>query len=389
MFSFTLLARDSGSRARTGIFHTPRHDLETPELALTATEAEIRAVPRDLWPVLPTRYLIVNTYHTFTKQLVEPIARAGGVHSYMGLSDRVFATDSGGFQVFSLGFGKRHHIGKLAKAHTQNGFRENDENGLTITEQAASFIHDGRPITLSPEKSMDIQHRLGADIMFAFDECTSPYNSKKYTQASMERTHRWLDRCIKAHREYEDKQVLFGIVQGGEYQDLREASARMVGRADVSGFGIGGSFGDFKEALGTTLGWVTPFLPEEKPRHLLGIGKIRDIFAAVEQGIDLFDCVIPTREARHRMIYTKQGRFSVRKMKHLDELFVPTCACPACQEGVTFRTLWDWFLKKDLRAPMYATVHNIWFYATLMKEIREAIEQHTFEELRASYLKWY
>jgi len=236
---------------------------------------------------------------------------------------------------------------------------------------------------------MDLQHRIGSDIMMAFDECTSPLNSYEYTKKSMERTNRWLDRSIVAHKNFKEKQALFGIIQGGEYENLRKESARVVGKKEMPGFAIGGSFGDFKEALGTTVSWVTGILPEEKPRHLLGIGKIRDIFAAVEQGVDLLDCVIPTREARHRMLYTKHGRLYLRKLKHLDEPIEKNCSCLGCREKVTTSQLWSWFLKKDLRASTYTTLHNIQFYSDLMREIREGIEMGKFEESKEYYYKYY
>lgn len=376
---------------RKGVFETPHRKIKTPELAIVATDAELRSLPNIVLKELPSPYFIVNTYHTYTKKIIPKLEDVGGVHHHMGLPDRVIATDSGGFQVFSLGFGRKHKIGKILPSKEQAiaiGV-DDTENPIVITEEGVEFEFDGEKLTLNPEISMDLQHRIGADIMMAFDECTSPLNSYEYIKDSMARTHRWLDRSIAAHRGFEDRQALFGIVQGGEYQDLREESARVVGAKNVPGFGIGGSFGDFKEALGTTVGWVTSILPNEKPRHLLGIGKIRDIFSGVANGVDLFDCVIPTREARHRMIYTKRGRLYLRKLKHIEEPIDPSCGCRACRDGVTMKQLWEWFLSYDKRAAEYTTYHNIQFYADLMKEIREAIEMGAFEELRSEYYKYY
>ena len=391
MFNFDITARLDRSKARSGVFHTPHKNLHTPELAIVATEGEIRSVPQELWSDLPNQYFIVNTYHTHTKKLVDTIQTQGGVHGYMGLEDRAFATGSGGFQVFSLGFGQKHNIGKLARDFEKNSrLSEDDESPLSISEEGVSFEFDGEKVRLSPESSMAIQHKLGADIMFAFDECTSPLNSEEYTRQSMERTHRWLKRCIEAHKEHEDKQALFGIVQGGEYRELREESARVVGSMDVPGFGLGGSLGKFKEDVHAILDWIIPHLPDEKPRHFLGIGQVRDIFESVERGVDLFDCVIPTREARHRMLYTKHGRVSIRKMKHLDELPDKSCACYACKhDNVTYSNLWNLFLSRDSRAAMYATIHNVWFYAQLTKDIREAIENNTFNTIKEMYYKYY
>jgi len=380
-------------KMRSGVIKTSKSQIQTPELAIVATDAQLRSLPNEALEALPSSYFIVNTYHTYTKKIISPIEKAGGIHAYMQIPDRLIATDSGGFQVFSLGFGQKHNIGKIvreeipASAGMTDG--EDADNPLFITEDGVRFQFDGNDLELNPEISMDLQHKIGADIMMAFDECTSPLNSYDYTKNSMERTHRWLDRSIDAHRGHEENQALFGIVQGGEYQDLREESARVVGSKDVPGFGIGGSFGDFQEALGTTVGWVTNHLPPEKPRHLLGIGKIRDIFSAVEQGVDLFDCVIPTREARHRMLYTKKGRLYLRKLKHLEEPIDSGCKCQCCLEKITTKQLWQWFLVRDLRASTYTTLHNIQFYADLMREIRESIEMGRFNELRDEYYKYY
>ncbi|MDP4011381.1 MAG: tRNA guanosine(34) transglycosylase Tgt, partial [Candidatus Roizmanbacteria bacterium] len=368
MFNFEIGKRQKGTGARTGIIHSSDRTIQTPELAIVATDAQLRSLPNEALKDLPSRYFIVNTYHTYTKQIIPLIEKAGGIHSFMGLKDRIIATDSGGFQVFSLGFGRDSGIGKILPTQLDLHKIHHDDakNRISITESGVEFEFEGEPKILNPEISMDLQHKIGADIMMAFDECTSPLNSYEYTKNSMERTHRWLDRSIIAHRGFEEKQNLFGIVQGGEYQGLREESARVVGSKDVPGFGIGGSFGDFQEALGTTVGWVTKILPPEKPRHLLGIGKIRDIFSAVEQGVDLFDCVIPTREARHRMLYTKKGRLYLRKLKHLDEPIDTHCACQGCSEKIPLKQLWQWFLARDLRASTYTTLHNIQFYADLM-----------------------
>ncbi len=389
MFSFDITHKKG--LMRSAIFETPHRKIETPEFAIVATDAQLRSLSRDAIKDLPSPYFIVNTYHTYTKKIIPQIAEKGGIHSYMEVPDRVVATDSGGFQVFSLGFGRDSGIGKIlpTASDLKNIHHDDTTNRLQITEEGVEFEFDGQPTVLNPEISMDLQHQIGADIMMAFDECTSPLNSYEYIKNSMERTHRWLDRSIAAHRGFEGSQALFGIVQGGEHQVLREESARVVGSKDVPGFGIGGSFGDFKEALGTTVKWVNSLLPPEKPRHLLGIGKVRDIFAGVENGVDLFDCVIPTREARHRMLYTKKGRLYLRKSKHIEEPIDPSCRCRGCHDKVTMKQLWDWFLVYDKRGVEYMTLHNIQFYADLTREIREAIEMGTFDTLKDEYYKYY
>ncbi len=390
MFEFTHKAYLPNKKGRVGSFTTPHQRLNTPELAIVATEGEIRAIPFEYRALLPCRYLIVNTYHTFTKNIIPSIYDSGGIHEFMGLSDRTIATDSGGFQVFSLGFGKKHQVGKLAGKIDPHNLRTDDKDNLvSINEEGVSFEYDGKPVVLSPEISMQLQHKIGADILFAFDECTSPFNSKEYTRNSMERTHRWLTRCVAAHSGHEKRQALFGIVQGGEYRDLREESARFVSTQSVAGFGLGGSLGHFKEEVHAILDWIIPILPEEKPRHFLGIGQVRDIFESVERGVDLFDCVIPTREARHRMVYTKKGRLSLRKMRTLQEKIDNDCECFGCKDGITFEQMWDLFKIKDERGPFYTTAHNIWFFSNLMKEIRNAIADGTYESLKATYYKYY
>ncbi len=394
MFSFTIDSKLKDTFARAGHFQTNFHNLETPELAIVATEGEFKAIPREYWKDLPCKYVIVNTFHISTKQsggekgtetILERIDTQQGIHSYMDLKDRTISSDSGGFQVFSLGFGKAHGIGKVANITGGEEVTYDDkQNPLSITEEGVSFEFDGKTIHLTPEISMDIQHKIGADMMFAFDECTSPFNSKEYTEKSLERTFRWLDRCITAHKGYEQKQALFPIIQGGVFEDLRKKSAKEMGAKNVPGFGIGGSFG--KQDLYTVLEWIMPYLPEGKPKHLLGIGTVPDIFNSVERGVDLFDCVIPTREARHRVIYTHRGRLSLRKMKTVAEILDSSCNCFACRDGVTYEQLWKLFAKRDPKATFYASVHNIWFFSDLMKKIRNSIHDNTFFTLKEEYL---
>jgi queuine tRNA-ribosyltransferase/7-cyano-7-deazaguanine tRNA-ribosyltransferase len=236
---------------------------------------------------------------------------------------------------------------------------------------------------------MDIQHRIGADIMFAFDECTSPLNSKAYTEEAQSRTYEWLDRCITYHAPHKDKQALFAIIQGGAYEDLRIECSEIMSKKDVPGYGIGGSLGKTKEDMYRILDWTIPRLPQEKPRHLLGIGSVRDIFEGVERGVDLFDCVIPTREGRHGRLYTKKGQFGLRKLKTVNEVIDQTCGCFACHEGITLSKLWELYLARDPKFLTYMTAHNIWFFSDLMKEIRDAIHAGTFVKLKNNYLSLY
>jgi tRNA-guanine transglycosylase len=392
MFEFTVLSRSSKSSARTGAFVTPHGVLNTPELAIVATDGVVKTLePADI-PETPIKYSISNTFHIYVKNILEKIEKAGGIHAYMNY-DKVMATDSGGFQVFSLGFGKTHNVNKLGAIFVGEKGVEAEEsdldNPLTITEDGVTFEFDGKPITLTPESSMDIQHRIGADIIFAFDECTSSLNTKEYTAQSLEMTHRWLDRCIVAHAPFKDKQALFGILQGGAYKDLRIKTAKELATKDVPGYGVGGSLGKTKEDMHQILEWTLPLLPDNKPRHLLGIGNIRDVFEGVERGIDLFDCVIPTREARHRVLYTKTGKRQARISKATDEIIDPRPGSPTLKNGVTWIQLAKWFQTHDVRAMKYATLHNIFFFTEMMKEIRQAIELDSFAELKKEYLAYY
>ena len=385
MFEFDITHRYK-KYARTGIFHTPHGDLATPNLAIVATSGEIRAMPMDIISQLDLDLIIVNTFHIYTKKIVEKIL-PNTVHRFSHFAKPIMS-DSGGFQVFSMGFGKSHNVGKIGGMFPGKDHKNLDQNNLVeITEEGATFEFDGKPFILTPEKSMEIQGQIGADIIFAFDECTSPLNSKKYTKIAMDRTHRWIQRCLQAKKN--KKQALFAIVQGGYFENLRKASARYMAQLDVPGFGIGGSLGKTKEDMLNIVEWTIPLLPDEKPRHLLGIGQIRDIFEAVERGVDLFDCVIPTREARHKAIYTKKGRLQVRKMKLVDEPLERDCACLACSKGVTWQKLHTLFAAKDPQAFLYSTMHNIQFYNDLMKRIRESIQTETFEKLKKELLLFY
>ncbi len=390
MFSFSIHARDKSSRARTGTFETPHGMVQTPELAIVATEGVIKSVPKEIYHELSLKYAIVNTFHILTKDILRPIEEAGGIHAYSKMNNVVLASDSGGFQVFSLGFGKAHQVGKVGGFFPGKELESTDENNpISIDSQGVEFSFDGKPVRLNPAISMDIQHRIGADIIFAFDECTSPLNTKGYTKKALGRTHAWILDCIQAHKGHEERQALFAIVQGGFFKDLREESAAYMAALDVPGFGIGGSLGKTKDDMYDILSWTIPLLPDNKPRHLLGIGQVRDIFEAVERGVDLFDCVIPTREARHKVLYTKIGKIAVRKMRQVHTIFEAHCVCPACKTGVTYAQLAALFTEHHPDAFYYATVHNIAFFGRLMEEIRESIASGTFHTLKADYLSFY
>jgi tRNA-guanine transglycosylase len=345
-------------------------------------------------------------------------------------------TDSGGFQVFSLGFGIEHGVGKIADIfplegeytnnniypNTQpnnlpeykpnkdskfgpnsgntfgpdsgnnNSFGPNSGNKslkslVKIYDEGVEFTspYDGKKLFFTPELSIEIQKILGADIIFSFDECTSPLSDYEYTKKALERTHNWALRCLKKFKS--KNQVMFGIVQGGEYKDLREESARFINSLNFFGYGIGGALGKSKKDMHNILEWVIPLLDENKPRHLLGIGEIDDIFEAVERGIDLFDCVIPTRWARHGAVFTYNGRLNLKSNKYLNDKnpIDKNCKCRVCK-NFSRAYLAHLMKEKELYGIMLLTEHNVFWILNLMKEIRNSIKEGRFLKFKEKIL---
>ena len=312
--SFKIEKKLKNGLGRVGILKTPHGDVETPAFVVVGTKATVKALTPEQVRGLGAQAVLANTYHLYLEPGEEIVKKAGGLGKFMGW-DGPTITDSGGFQVFSLGADFDKKIGKIRRDETvgieaNSKFSEKrmaiiDENGVTFRSH-----RDGSTHHFTPERSIEIQHAIGADIIFAFDECTSPDASREYQKEAMLRTHRWAARCLATHQppttnHQQPKQTLFGVVQGGRFEDLRKESAKVIGKMDFDGFGIGGSFD--KEDMNSAVRWVNEQLPQEKPRHLLGIGDPMDLFGAVENGCDLFDCVAPTREARNGSIYTKRG----------------------------------------------------------------------------------
>lgn len=340
--TFRVLKTSRTSRARLGVLRTPHGIVRTPAYVIVATHAEVRTLkPCDL-KRSRTQIVIANTYHLWN-------SGRNAVRNRLKVCMPTM-TDSGGFQVFSLGASKEHGVGKIFKRQKRKTKNRKLSN-VRITERGVHFSVDGEKRFLSPESSIKIQERLGADIIFAFDECTSPLHPYDYTKNAMERTHRWAQRCLATHAK--KNQMLFGIVQGGKFKRLRIASAKTIGAMPFDGFGIGGSFG--KDEMRATLSAVIPHLPETKPRHLLGIGTVRDIFTAVEAGVDMMDCVIPTREARHGRIYTDHGPVNIKKTEFRDD-------------------------------PNAATLHNVMWFNGLMKRIRTAIADGSYQKFKRKFL---
>lgn len=368
--TFSIQQKTGFGRARLGRLKTLHGVITTPSYVIVATKAEVKTLsPADLKKT-KTQIIIANTYHLWDEK---------DVHKKLG-TKMPMMTDSGGFQVFSLGAAKEHKVGKIAGKIRGSISRSNLSNSnlsdVRITECGVHFKIDGKKRFLSPEISMAIQERLGADIIFAFDECTSPLHSQTYTKNSMERTHRWATRSLKAH-EHKD-QMLYGIVQGGRFKRLRTISAEAIGSMDFDGFGIGGSFG--KDEMVATLAAVIPHLPEDKPRHLLGIGTVTDIFSAIEAGVDTFDCVIPTREARHARLYTDNGIVDIRKKSFAHDrrqLLV---------SRKTFGTLHSLFRAHDAKAGRLATLHNVFWFNRLLERIRAALTDDSYLRFKRDFL---
>lgn len=388
--------------ARAGVITTPHGSFNTPAFCVVGTKGTVKGVfPHDLKELVGAEVALANTYHLFLQPGEELINEAGGLHTFMNWNGPL-VTDSGGFQVFSLGAGYNKGLSKFVKPEEEHTRTPTifDEDILTqhgklaiVDEEGVSFTShiDGTLYRFTPERSVEIQHKLGADIFFAFDECTSPDADYDYQKEAADRTHRWAERSLKTHQnnlEARKKQSLFGIVQGGRFTDLRKWSAEIIGGMDFDGFGIGGSFS--KEDLGEALKSALDPLPYEKPRHLLGIGEPEDLFEGVSYGIDMFDCVQPTRMARTGTIYTKRGKINILKNEYIHD-FSPLDSGTGgpMSEKYTKAYLAHLFRAKEMLGPMIASIHNLYFITTLMKDVRRSIVDNSFEKFREDFLREY
>ncbi len=386
-FSFKVIKKDKASKARLGILKTPHGILHTPNLAIVGTKGAIRGISFELAKKFGAEIFMINTFHLFRNEKYKIIKKFGGLHKFLNINFPLM-TDSGGFQVFSLGFGMEQGIGKVADIFPEETKMEiktkkGNKNLVKIYEDGVHFIdpYNGKKLFLSPEISIKTQKDLGADIIFAFDECTSPLANYEYTKQAMKRTHRWAERCLQTFGKPKN-QVLFGIVQGGEYEDLRKESAQFINSLSFFGYGIGGSFGKDMSVLN----WTLPFLDENKPRHLLGIGEIDDILNSIELGIDLFDCVIPTRWARHGTGFTWKGRINLKTSKYLSDKkpIDPQCQCPVCQKHS--RAYISHLLReKEIYGIILLTTHNIFWILNFFKEIKKAIRENRFLEFKKKF----
>jgi len=393
--NFKIIKKDG--KARTGLVSTKHGSFHTPCFTPVATLASVRSLDSEDMLKLNAEILLANTYHLHLRPGDELIKKFKGLHGFMNWNKPII-TDSGGFQAFSLGFGMEHGVGKIAD-NIFPGDSEVEYKGdkwAKIDDNGVSFKNpiNGDKLRLTPKKSMEIQSNLGSDIIFAFDECTSPLSSKTYTSKALERTHKWALECLKY---YDKKQALFGIVQGGYFKDLRLKSAKFIGSLPFAGFGIGGSLGKTKKDMINILKWTIPLLPENKPKHLLGIGAVEDIFNSVEQGVDMFDCVAPTRWGRrgHLYITPDQGgsiknKFRLiitnSKFKEDKKSIDKGCDCYVCK-NYSRAYLRHLFVSKEWTFYRLAAFHNEYFVLKLMEEIRSAINKGKFKELKKKWLK--
>ena len=391
-FSFEIKKKMNGL-GRAGIITTPHGEIQTPAFVVVGTKANVKGITPEMLYDMGAQVTLANTYHLYLQPGDKIVAEAGGFPKMMNW-DGPTMTDSGGFQVFSLGEAFGTGVSKVASGEDivvserkgyskDNKFAHIDEDGVTFKSHL-----DGSKHRFTPESSMEIQWNLGADMIFAFDECTSPLAPHDYQREAMERTHRWAERSLKRHTELDpdNVQALFGVVQGGRFQDLREESARVLGEMDFDGYGIGGSFN--KDDMAQAVGWVNTILPEKKPRHMLGIGEPMDIFAGVENGCDLFDCVSPTRVARHGRIYTYDGQVQIKNARFRED-FTPLdsgCECYTCK-NYTRAYIHHLMRSKEMLGQTLGSIHNLHFIVKLVDDIRESIIDDTFEEFKKGFIE--
>ena len=378
MISFKILKKSKRTKARLGLLKTKHGVIETPCLVPVATQAVVKTLTSEEVKETKSQILICNTYHLHLKPGEDLIRKAGGLHQFMNWPGPLM-TDSGGFQVFSLGFGKDYGIGKILKEKNTGEIEYGQQPKLLkITQDGVYFrsFLDGKKIFLGPKESIKIQEKLGADIIFAFDECTSPIANYRYTKKSLEKTHKWAIQCLKAKSAKRKAQSLFGIVQGGRFKDLRVESARFIGNLPFDGFGIGGEFGDDKKKMLAMLNWVIRELPHGKPRHLLGIGYLEDIPKIIERGVDLFDCNVPTHYARRGIAFVSSGKLDLGQAKFLKDnnSLDKKCSCFVCQ-NYKRNYICHLFRAKEITALKLLTFHNLYFFNNLIEKIREKIKQ--------------
>jgi queuine tRNA-ribosyltransferase len=383
--AFLIESRDPGSRARAGVLRTAHGDVRTPAFVPLATKATVKGLePREV-AALGYDMVLGNTFHLFLDPGHELVAEFGGLHDFMRW-DGPIITDSGGFQVFSMG-----HGGVAEEIKGRNTGNRHSAI-LAIEEEGVRFRSyiDGGERFMAPETSMEVQAALGSDLALVFDECTPFHVERDYTARSTERTHRWLRRCLDWHAANgPERQLVYGIVQGGVFHDLRIESAQAVAASGCDGIAIGGSLGAEKDQIYEVVDWTTAELPEDKPRHLLGIGEVDDLIRGVELGIDHFDCAMPTRIGRHGMALVPgpEHRWRIditaQRWAHDKRVLMDDCPCPACDGGFTRGYLRYLLKARELTGQRLVTMHNLSFLARLMADLRNAIHAGTLADVAA------
>lgn len=397
---FEITHRLDGTLARAGVIHTPHGDIETPAFIVGGTKATVKALTPEQVVDLGGQSILANTYHLMLRPGADIVKKAGGLGTFMNYSGPT-VTDSGGFQVFSLGVAYKKGID--AVSHTEKGdakhATKSAEQLVKITEEGAHFRShlDGQKLLMTPESSMELQHAIGADIHMAFDECPAPLAPLSYIVEAVDRTHSWAERCLTRHQELnaehaergEHLQALYGVVQGARDETLRKSSATFLGTREFDGYGIGGVFEPGE--ISSVVKWVCETLPESNPRHLLGMGsQPADLFLGVEYGIDTFDCVAPTRQARNGALYTLDGRINITNTKFKTD-FTPIdaeCDCYTCK-GYTRAYLNHLFKSDEILASTLASIHNERFVVRTVDQIRESIKNAIFFDYKRQFLTRY
>ncbi len=386
-----------GELGRAGFLETPHGIINTPAFVSVGTKGTVKALTPEQIISTGAEVVLANTYHLYLQPGDEKIKSFGGLHKFMNWHGPLM-TDSGGYQVFSLGAAYGKNLNKVVSITDPSLLiSERSNEGdiprlATIGTDGVSFRShiDGSLHYITPEKSIEIQHNLGADIIFAFDECTSPTEKFEYQEEALDRTHRWAKKSLEYHKSKpnSESQALFGIVQGGREESLRKKSAEYISSLDFDGFGIGGSFA--KEDMETAVKWVNEILPKEKPRHLLGIGEPEDLFMGVENGVDLFDCVAPTRRARGGGLYTNSGVINIGNARFVDshEPIDRECGCSTCK-NYTLGYLSHLYRSHEMLASTLGSIHNLYFIINLVKKMRQAILDGNFEEYKKDFLSKY
>ena len=387
--------------ARTGRINTPHGTIQTPAFIPVGTKATVKSVLPESMKDLGAQALLANAYHLYLQPGPDLVDEAGGLSKFMNWPAPTF-TDSGGFQVLSLGVGFKKVLAMDATTfRSDDVIAKNKDRLAHVDDEGVTFKShlDGSMHRFTPEVSMQVQHKIGADIIFAFDECTTLHNTRTYQEGAIDRTSAWAIRCLDEHQRQSELrashpyQALFGVIQGAQYEDLRRKAAQDLGMMSSSGisfdgFGIGGALD--KKALGRILSWVTQELPRQKPKHLLGIGAPEDLFVGVENGIDTFDCVLASRIARTSAVYTMTGRFNVSNATSRRQ-FIPiddACDCYTCTH-YTRAYLHHLFRGKEILAATLATIHNERFIVRLVDQMRDAITNGDFQELKEQFLGRY